>query len=191
MALYPKNAELCWAQENELDDSRCWMFEPATVEDLKNLGVSDSTVVAFYIKNLGSGEYFGNITKAAFQTNAKVPMASSKSSTVPYKVTMLGAGTAIAFDDVVDGQRIHGLGHSGGASKSGNITYWHSGVETASAWRIVETENDFVIFSDLDFTEIEPEAPVVKGVYDLFGRRLVAPTTPGIYIIDGKKRVIK
>ena len=204
MALYAEEGNLKWAQENELNDSRCWMFEPVSVAELFSLGLDtakveslisvangDTTVNAFYIKNLGSGEYFGNITKAAFQTNAQVPTASSKAATVPYKVSMLGAGTVLAFDDVVDGQRIHGLGHGGGASKSGGITYWHSGVETASAWRIVETENDFVIFSDLDFTEIEPEAPVVKGVYDLFGRRLVAPTTPGIYIIDGKKRVIK
>ena len=204
MALYAEEGNLKWAQENELNDSRCWMFEPVSVAELFSLGLdtakvkslisvanNDTTVNAFYIKNLGSGEYFGNITKAAFQTNAQVPTASSKAATVPYKVSMLGAGTVLAFDDVVDGQRIHGLNHGGGANKSGGITYWNSGVETASAWRIVETENDFVIFSDLDFTEIEPEAPVVKGVYDLFGRRLVAPTTPGIYIIDGKKRVIK
>ena len=204
MALYAEEGNLKWAQENELNDSRCWMFEPVSVAELFSLGLDtakveslisvangDTTVNAFYIKNLGSGEYFGNITKAAFQTNAQVPTASSKAATVPYKVSMLGAGTVLAFDDVVDGQRIHGLNHGGGANKSGGITYWNSGVETASAWRIVETENDFVIFSDLDFTEIEPEAPVVKGVYDLFGRRLVAPTTPGIYIIDGKKRVIK
>lgn len=204
MALYTEEGNLKWAQENELNDSRCWMFEPVSVAELFSLGLDtakveslisvangDTTVNAFYIKNLGSGEYFGNITKAAFQTDAQVPTASSKAATVPYKVSMLGAGTVLAFDDVVDGQRIHGKGHGGGANKSGGITYWNSGVETASAWRIVETENDFVIFSDLDFTEIEPEAPVVKGVYDLFGRRLVAPTTPGIYIIDGKKRVIK
>jgi len=36
----------------------------------------------------------------------------------------------------------------------------------------------------------EPVAPAVKGIYDLFGRRVVNPSN-GIYIIDGKKKLIK
>ena len=38
---------------------------------------------------------------------------------------------------------------------------------------------------------IEVVAPVVKGIYDLFGRRVETPTVSGIYIIDGRKVVIK
>ena len=204
VALYPKEAELCWAQENELDSARCWVFEPATVEDLFAIELdsaaverllvingNDTVVNAYYIKNFGSGEYVGYINKDEFATNAKVPMASSKSSTVPYKVTMLGASTIVALDDVVGGQRIHGLGHSGGAGKSGNITYYGSALESASAWRVVEVADvDFVMNTEIDLIEVEP-VKVVKGIYDLFGRRLDAPAAPGIYIIDGVKRVIK
>ena len=39
--------------------------------------------------------------------------------------------------------------------------------------------------------KVEAIAPVVQGTYDLFGRRLDAVTAPGIYIVNGKKVVIK
>lgn len=34
-------------------------------------------------------------------------------------------------------------------------------------------------------------APVVKGIYDLFGRRIDAITAPGLYIVNGKKVLVK
>ena len=34
-------------------------------------------------------------------------------------------------------------------------------------------------------------APAKKGIFDLFGRRIDTPAATGIYIVDGKKRVIK
>ena len=39
--------------------------------------------------------------------------------------------------------------------------------------------------------DVEAVAPAVQGIFDLFGRRVDAPTVSGIYIIDGKKVVIK
>lgn len=38
---------------------------------------------------------------------------------------------------------------------------------------------------------VEAIVPVKLGIYDLFGRRIDTPTAPGIYIIDGKKTLIK
>ena len=43
----------------------------------------------------------------------------------------------------------------------------------------------------LGVENIEVAAPVVKGIYDLFGRRLDAATAPGIYIVNGKKVLVK
>jgi hypothetical protein len=42
-----------------------------------------------------------------------------------------------------------------------------------------------------DLVEKINAAPTVKGIYDLFGRRLDAITAPGLYIIDGKKVLVK
>ena len=43
----------------------------------------------------------------------------------------------------------------------------------------------------LGVENVEVAAPVVKGIYDLFGRRLDAATAPGIYIVNGKKVLVK
>jgi hypothetical protein len=43
---------------------------------------------------------------------------------------------------------------------------------------------------NMDITD-EYVAPVQKGIYDLYGRRIMTPTATGIYIVDGKKKVIK
>lgn len=39
--------------------------------------------------------------------------------------------------------------------------------------------------------DIEEAATPVKGIYDLTGRKLDEITKPGIYVIDGKKTLVK
>ncbi|MBR6629659.1 MAG: hypothetical protein IKL03_06875 [Bacteroidaceae bacterium] len=103
-------------------------------------------------------------------------------------------GTVVALDGLGDtGKRLHANQHASGAGKGGNIVYWSSGLGTASAWRICESE---AYITDIDFFEIEEGAdeyvaPAVKGTFDLFGRRIEAPAATGIYIVDGKKVLIK
>ena len=189
---YAKDGELSWAAaENYLNAAHFWQFEPVSVEDLKAMNATDTlTTCAFYIKNVGTQEYIGHLGNHT--TNAKIPMTIDQSSAAPYKVSLLNSGTIVVLDNVLSvssGQiRIHMLGHASGAGKSGGATYWNSGLETASALRIVEAEYDM---TSIDFSEVETEQAVVKGVYDLFGRRVVAPTAPGIYIIDGRKKLVK
>ena len=69
--------------------------------------------------------------------------------------------------------------------------------DAASAMYVVEAEKYItdVVYSingieEIDVTD-EFVAPAVKGTFDLFGRRIDNPATTGIYIIDGKKRVVK
>jgi hypothetical protein len=41
------------------------------------------------------------------------------------------------------------------------------------------------------FDEVKTESGEVKGIYDLSGRRLNEISAPGIYIIGGKKVLVK
>ena len=157
-----------------------------TAEELKAAGMKEDAC-AFFIKSLATNKYIGEVTVTDGNSNS----LTSKSSALPVVLTSLGGvgGVEVALDILgQSGKRIHANNHGGGSGKGGNIVYWNSGVGTASSWTIVETQYDA---TDIDFTEIEPETAVVKGTFDLFGRRVVAPTAPGIYIIDGKKKYIK
>ena len=199
MTLCSKSSEVSWMSENYLEWNRYWQFEPATEEELNKLllkkdgdkDVVDTEKVAaslgksFYIKNVATNQYVGYIAKKDFKTDATIPMTSSKTAAIPYKITSLESGTIIALDEVVTGQRLHGKGHGG---TSGQATYWGSGLGSSSAWTISETQYDV---TDIDFAEVETEKAVVKGIFDLFGRRIDTPTASGIYIIDGKKKYIK
>ncbi len=186
MTLYTKDSQLWWANENELEWNRLWQFVPATEAELTALKVKDVTIPAYYIKSVATGKYIG---KADGQST-HIPMTSEKGETVPYTITSLQQGNAVAIAGANDaGHRLHGAGHGEGANKNGSVVYWNSGLGTASMWAISEAKYDA---TDIDFTEIEDEnKAVVKGTFDLFGRRVVAPTAPGIYIVDGKKKYIK
>lgn len=170
---------LAWGHENYVDWNRYWQFEPVAVEVLKEHNM-DTTVNAYFIKNVANEMYIAEGNGA---------MTSNVEGAVPYVITVLG-GKELALDGLGQaGKRIHANGHASGAGKGGNIVYWSSGAGTASAWNIVEAQYDV---TDIDFTEVENDAKVsAKGTFDLFGRRVVAPTAPGIYIIDGKKKYVK
>ncbi len=51
------------------------------------------------------------------------------------------------------------------------------------------TQSDHNPFTGIETVEVAPN--VKQGVYDLYGRRVAAPTAAGIYIVNGKKVVIK
>lgn len=88
----------------------------------------------------------------------------------------------------------HGSGASG--NKGAHMITWGKN-DAASAMYIVEAEkyiSDVIyLITDIEDIDVADEyvAPAVKGTFDLFGRRIETPATTGIYIIDGKKRVVK
>ena len=64
----------------------------------------------------------------------------------------------------------------------------------ADDWKLVlvkkaATQSEFNPFTGIE--NLETVAPVQVGIYDLFGRRIETPTVSGIYIVNGKKTVIK
>lgn len=171
-----------WMYENTDNQNRYWKFVPDT-------DVEEGAPAAYYLLNVGTGKYMGTVSGQS----SPLAMVDEPDATTSYNIVPL-EGTAVAIATATaDGFRIHANGHGGGANKTGNIVYWNSGIGTASAWRIFESE---AYITDIDFTEIEEGndeyvAPVKKGIYDLFGRRIEAPAATGVYIVDGKKRVIK
>lgn len=168
-----------WMYENTNNPNRLWQFELAPVAD----DAEEGAPAMYYIKNVATGTYFGDGVDALV----------AKDAAAPYAITSLGESQVALDKNAENSGRIHANGHGGGAGKGNNIVYWSSGFGTASAWYIYESE---AYLTDIDFTEIEEGAdeyvaPAVKGIFDLFGRRLEAPAAAGIYIIDGKKKVVK
>jgi hypothetical protein len=86
--------------------------------------------------------------------------------------------------------RFHTNNQWSGEGKGSNIVFWNDGYGSASAWKICETDSYLGVDTQIEEMHHEPVAPAVKGIYDLFGRRVDNPTN-GIYIIDGKKKLIK
>ena len=168
-----------WMYENMHEDNRLWVFELDTEVELE-----EGAPAQYYIRNVATGGYFADGTSA---------LVADKDGAISYAIKSLG-GTEVALDGNNDtGKRIHANGHGGGSGKGGNIVYWNAGFGSASAWHIYEYNH---YMTDIDFTEIEEGAdefvaPAKKGIFDLFGRRIEAPAATGIYIVDGKKRVIK
>ncbi len=168
-----------WMYENTNNPNRLWQFELAPVAE----DAEEGAPAMYYIKNVATGTYFGEGTESLV----------AKEAAAPYAITSLGESQVALDKNAETAGRIHANGHGGGAGKGNNIVYWSSGFGTASAWYIYESE---AYITDIDFTEIEEGAdefvaPAKKGIYDLFGRRIDAPAATGIYIVDGKKRVIK
>ena len=157
-----------WTIENELEWNRYWQFEPVTVDGVQ----------AFYIKNLSNGKYMPLTDAQSTQLEL-----TSKSAAAAYVIGAWGEGTKATIKQVSDSDRYF---HFQGAGQ--HLVYWWDKSGVRSSWNIVEAQYDV---TDIDFTEVETEKAVVKGTYDLFGRRIAAPTAPGIYIIDGKKKYIK
>ncbi len=53
-----------------------------------------------------------------------------------------------------------------------------------------EVQSEFNPFTT-DIEDVKVEVPAMQGIYDLFGRRIEAVTAPGIYIVNGKKVLVK
>lgn len=173
MMMYANESELRWTYENTEEQNRYWKFEAAPAEE--------GAETSYYILNVGIGRYVGD-----------TPHMVAQSAAMSYTIAPLG-GMQVAIAPLGRSKdRFHTNNHWSGTGKGSNIVFWNDGFGTASAWKICETES---YLTDIDFTQIEEEndaavAPVVKGIYDLFGRRVANPVS-GIYIIDGKKKLIK
>lgn len=175
---------LVWGNENYLDWNQYWQFEEATKEQLEAAEMDPEKLTAYFLKNIATEKYVGEINAVDGVSEAFV---DDVADATPFVITMLG-DKQVAFDGKgSSGSRLHANNHGGGGGNGSNVIYYPSGYQSASAWYIIETEYDA---TNIDVIEVVDEV-VVKGIYDLFGRRVDAATAPGIYIINGKKVLVK
>ena len=183
MALFAREDMLTWSYANIGSETYRWKFVEgdATAEGKR----------AFYIQNVATELYVG----AADAKSVELFMVEDTDETQTFSI-FAGANGEVSL---CDGRHkndmfLHFNSHSSGAGVFGTVIYW--GASAASNLRIVESEayiqeyRDMVGIENID-VEDKYVAPAVKGIYDLYGRRIDTPATTGIYIVDGKKTVIK
>ena len=181
MAIFCKQDFIRWSYVNISDDTYRWRFVPGEP-------TADGTPT-FYIQNVGTELYAG------FAEEIRIPlnMADDPADTKPYIIHSHTDGSAALTTG--NGLFFHFNSHGNGAGACGDIIYWN-GAGGASAIRFVETDkfiDEYLKEMSLEYIDIDnqPVAPAVKGTFDLFGRRIDTPTVSGIYIVDGKKVLVK
>ena len=183
MAIFSRTDMPAWSYANVGSEAYCWKFVESkrTAEGKR----------AFYIQNNLTELYMGS----AEATGEGLFMVDEPSETQAYSVDVNTNGTVSLCDGrYSSGRYLHFNSHGNGAGVYGSLIYW--GTSAASEVRIVESEmyiQEYLRALNIENIDVTDEyvAPVVKGTFDLFGRRIDTPSTTGIYIIDGKKYVIK
>ena len=190
MAMYTKQDAagqdfVYWAYVNVHNSNYLWQFEDS--------GQLVGGAPAYFLKNVGTGLYMCPTLNRDHRY-----LVDDASETQPYEVKSVNGGMVAIGDNstVTDGYAyLHPMSHNSGSGTFGNMISW-SATDKASAMRVVEAEaylTDYLNAAGIEDVEIASEqvTPAKKGIYDLFGRRIEAPTATGIYIVDGKKKVIK
>ena len=155
-------------------------------------GLMTDGTPTYYLQNVGTEMYV-----SPWVANGQaLSMVADTAETNPYILDMYADAQVTLRDSTRAGGNLHFNGHNSGKGTFGSIISWNSGVGSASILRIVESEKyiaDYQLILDVEDIVITDEqvAPAVKGTYDLFGRRIDTPVATGIYIVDGKKKVIR
>lgn len=185
MAVFAKDNFVYWSYWNINNMNQRWQF--VDCGQLKN------GVPAYYLLNVGSDRYLSPRP----DNNSQLSLVVDTTETVPWDIRMLADGKVSIGDSRYDNGRwsMNPMNHKDGvgAYSHGTMFTW-TNTDISCGMYIVTTEkviDDFMAgFEDVEIAD-EHVAPAMKGTFDLFGRRIATPTATGIYIVDGKKRLIK
>ena len=185
MSIHVSGEKLMWSYVSLSKPTHLWRFV--------DCGKLVEGMPAYYLQNVGTELYIS----PCVATGSDLFMVEDTTETQPYNVLMLKDGkVSIGDSRYPNGNAsLHPKGHSTGSGRSGSVILWGN-TDASTPMRIVESEryiSDLFLELDIEDIEIAGEqvAPAVKGTFDLYGRRIEAPAATGIYIVDGKKRVIK
>ena len=181
-----------WSYVNIKDLNHRWKFV--------DCGMLKNGMPAYYLENVGTGFY---LTTPRSETNRNdtgwIFVVEDTVEAAPFNIFFLTDGKVAITDsregNTSGGWALHPQNHQNGTGyvAHGNMMTWGKH-DAASAWRVVSAEkviSDFMTgVEDIEVAD-EQVAPAVKGIYDLYGRRIETPAVTGIYIVDGKKTVIK
>ena len=184
MAIYTVGSGLNWTYVKIQNPGYQWRFI--------DCGQPIGGKPAYYIQNVESEEYVGPWVS----NSAQLATVADTAETEPYTIDLHADAQVTLRDSRLVGGNLHFNGHNSGKGTFGTVISWNSGVGSASILRIIESEKyiaDFKATLDIEDVEIADKdaLPAKKGIYDLFGRRVDNPAATGIYVVDGKKCLIK
>lgn len=156
-----------WTYFDATNEAFHWEFVPG----------QDNT---WYVRNVVSNNFLGS----SMSTSSVFGMIEEP---VPYKLVRSVSGAVLLHCEVDGNTQDWNLHQNRGGSYPFGPIDFYSGNSWASRWYIREV-SDFI--NNTIVIEGQSNGSEIKGIYDLMGRRVYAPST-GLYIVDGKKVFIK
>lgn len=191
MDVFVRDDMAYWSYVNIKNMNHQWQFV--------DCGEPKNGMPAYYLLNVGTGFYLTTPHLDESAESNQLYVVDDAAEAASFNIHFLAEGK-VAIADSREGNTngswaLHLHNHNSGKGDYAHgymMTY--SKNDQGSAMHIVAAEkviSDFMTgIEDLECIE-EPVTPIQKGIYDLYGRRIETPAATGIYIVDGKKQVIK
>ena len=189
MAVFTKENLVYWGYWNINNLNQRWQFV--------NCGELKNGAPAYYLFNVGTGCYLSPRP----DNNGQLSLVEDTTETVPWDVRMLTGGKVSIGDTRYDNGRwsMNPMNHKDGVgSYSHGTMFTWTNTDASCGMYIIESGKGIEKYLSqfykpgIEYVEVDEQVPpTVKGIYDLYGRRIDTPMTTGIYIVDGRKKVIK
>ena len=181
MGMFARNEALLWSYVQTAQQEYLWRFVQQGTKD---------GVPIYYLQNTVTDLYVGSIAKLS---TALTMVDESSADLMTYRIYIQGEENVLRATKWSN-TFLHPKSHSSGVGVYGTVIYWSESFGTPSIVRVVEKERYLnELLDNIEDIEVVDEyvAPVKKGIYDLYGRRIMTPAATGIYIVDGKKVLVK